>query len=73
MTHRTCNHCKRTLPLTAQYFNPKSDDKFAYWCRQCCNDNHRAWYQRGKANAYKPERSKQAISEFVQAYKEGVK
>jgi hypothetical protein len=73
MTERTCNRCKRTLPLTAQYFSPKPNDKFVGWCRQCCNASYRAWYQRGKANAYKAEASKQAISEFVQAYKEGVK
>lgn len=73
MTNRKCATCKQVFPLTSEHFSPKKDGKFIYYCRRCGYAYNRAYLKRVKDGAYKAEASKQAISEFVQAYKEGVK
>jgi hypothetical protein len=73
MTNRKCTTCNQILPLTTDFFYPMKNGKFLYYCRVCHNAYNRAYRKRLAGGAYKQERSKQAISEFVQAYKEGVK
>jgi hypothetical protein len=73
MRMRTCANCNKELELNNKNFaKGKREGTYVHWCRKCVrNRAEQTRYHTMQEQSYSPKVSRQAISKWVQSYKEG--
>ena len=47
---KVCSKCGRELPLSEFTKDKRNNDGLDYWCKSCCREHHKIWYEIHKSD-----------------------